>query len=221
MKYVILLFLGIFLFQNAESRPFRIEQIPNGTKNQCLNCHFSQLGGNLNVFGQEVYSNHLTAQNSNGNVIWSEALAALDSDGDGFTNGQELLDPNGTWRIGQPNPGNQNDLGNPGNASVVPVSVRDLFGGYSAGLVEINNVIPNPIKDFINMNIEVKQEANLIIQLFDLNGRKIGTLDNRYFTIGNYSISYPVNVYSLNSGSYILSINSGNSFDFLIIKVIN
>jgi len=221
MKYVLILFLGISLFQNADSRPFRADQIPNGSKNQCLNCHLSQLGGNLNVFGQEILSNHLSSKNAQGNVIWSEALAALDSDGDGFTNGQELLDPNGTWRIGQPDPGNPNNVGNPGNPNVVPVSVRDLFSRSSAGFVEINNVLPNPVKDVINMNLEVKQESNLIIQLFDLNGRKIATLDNRYFTIGNFSISYPINGYYLNSGSYILSINSGNSFDFHIIKVIS
>ena len=27
------------------------------------------------------------------------------SDGDGFTNGQELQDPDGTWSTGNPNPG--------------------------------------------------------------------------------------------------------------------
>jgi hypothetical protein len=224
MKYVIILFLGISLFQNAESRPFRIEQIPNGTKKQCLNCHVSELGGYLNVFGQEVYSNHLSVQNALGNVIWSEELAALDSDGDGFTNGEELLDPNGTWRIGQPDPGDPANLGNPGDPSVVPVSVKDLFNRSSAGFVEINNVLPNPVKDVINMIIEVKQESNLIIQLFDLNGRIIATLDNRYFAIGHYSISYPVKLFaanSLNSGSYILSVNSDDSFDFHIVKVVN
>ncbi len=38
-------------------------------------------------------------------VQWGPALAALDSDGDGFTNGEELQDPNGTWEVGSAAPG--------------------------------------------------------------------------------------------------------------------
>ena len=37
-------------------------------------------------------------------VDWSQ-LFSRDSDGDGITNGAELGDPDGTWRIGDPNPG--------------------------------------------------------------------------------------------------------------------
>jgi hypothetical protein len=36
---------------------------------------------------------------------WTPALAAADLDGDGFTNGQELQDPTGTWTMGAAAPG--------------------------------------------------------------------------------------------------------------------
>lgn len=49
-------------------------------------------------------------------VDWSQ-LFAKDSDGDGITNGAELGDPDGTWRIGDPNPqGVVSAPGDPNNA---------------------------------------------------------------------------------------------------------
>ncbi len=44
---------------------------------------------------------------------WTTALANQDSDGDGFTNGEELQDPTGTWAMGQSDPGNVFFVSNP------------------------------------------------------------------------------------------------------------
>ena len=41
---------------------------------------------------------------SSADALWGPELAALDSDGDGATNGQELGDPDGTWLPGDPAP---------------------------------------------------------------------------------------------------------------------
>ncbi len=48
--------------------------------------------------------------------VWNATLAALDSDGDGFTNGQELQDPLGAWvyPVSLPEPGNKNYVTRPG-----------------------------------------------------------------------------------------------------------
>ena len=46
-----------------------------------------------------------------------EALAELDSDGDGFTNGRELGDPLGLWRPGMPFPGTCSCVSRPGSAT--------------------------------------------------------------------------------------------------------
>ena len=51
---------------------------------------------------------------------WGEALAALDSDGDGFTNGQEPGDPNGTWSLGDSDPGDPSAVSHPGDATSAP-----------------------------------------------------------------------------------------------------
>ncbi len=67
-----------------------------GTVRPCITCHNNADGGSgcamppcFNAFGM--------AFNGNGRV-WNETLATMDSDGDGYTNGEELGDPLGTWR---------------------------------------------------------------------------------------------------------------------------
>lgn len=62
----------------------------------CETCHFSQGGGGARYrFGNDF---------RDAGLRWTSALAALDSDGDGYTNGVELGDPEGTWRANQARP---------------------------------------------------------------------------------------------------------------------
>ncbi|ESO83433.1 hypothetical protein LOTGIDRAFT_59142, partial [Lottia gigantea] len=49
-------------------------------------------GGDLNEFGTDYDKAGRT---------WTQSLCMKDSDGDGYTNGQELGDPNCVWTVGQ------------------------------------------------------------------------------------------------------------------------
>jgi hypothetical protein len=100
----------------AAARDFRPSQLPNGNVFGCATCHVSPAGGGpRNPFGQAVESITGPAFVP----FWSAALAALDSDGDGFSNGFELGDPEGDgtaipgWTV--TNPGNA--ASKPANAS--------------------------------------------------------------------------------------------------------
>ncbi|GEM_PF-1817578 len=85
------------------ARMKRVDQIPNGNSYSCGTCHVSSAGGGpRNVFGQQV-ENNLTQPGFAGDVQWGQ-IFNLDADGDGYTNGEELGDPNGTWTIGDPDP---------------------------------------------------------------------------------------------------------------------
>ncbi|MBX3042284.1 MAG: T9SS type A sorting domain-containing protein [Candidatus Kapabacteria bacterium] len=219
-KYFLFFLIGV-ISTPLYSRPFRVEQVPNGGKFQCLTCHTSGSGGSLNSFGQEVFSNHLSVRNAAGNVIWSESLASIDSDGDGFTNGEELLDPQGVWKIGQSDPGNPADVGNPGNPNSVPVGVLEWLTGNSNSLLKINSVSPNPVIDVINLSIEVKETSIVEVKLFDISGRLVAFIDKKEMQSGTYSISYPLNRFSasLSSGNYVLSVTGDNASDIQSIVI--
>jgi len=85
-------------------------RIPNGNVFSCFTCHTFNIP-NRNAFGADFKDN---------GKVWSAALANLDSDGDGHTNGVELLDPTGSWTQGSPNPGNSSEVTNPGVADNFP-----------------------------------------------------------------------------------------------------
>ena len=93
-SFKILLFVAVnFLsITPVNARPWRVEQIPNGNKFSCLNCHYSPYGGSRNSFGLMVES--VVGRGSNAS-FWNSVLAAKDSDGDGSSNGEELGDPDG------------------------------------------------------------------------------------------------------------------------------
>jgi hypothetical protein len=71
----------------ASAVPGYVSAVPNGSVNSCCTCHQACSPPALNKFGSDFAAN---------NHLWNAALAALDSDGDGFSNGQELGDPTGS-----------------------------------------------------------------------------------------------------------------------------
>ena len=85
----------------AQARNFRVSEMPNGATLSCDGCHIFP-GGPRNPLGAQVEAT-MVPQGASGHTDWA-AVFSLDADGDGFSNGLELGDPEGTWRIGSPNP---------------------------------------------------------------------------------------------------------------------
>ncbi len=92
------------LATTAAARPFRVGDIPNGSKITCLNCHGDLKASYNTDFGSDS-RNHLDGVGmiAAQHVNWAP-LCPLDSDGDGWTNGQELGDPDCKWTVGEANP---------------------------------------------------------------------------------------------------------------------
>lgn len=201
----------IFLFVISSvtiliSRPWRPSQIPNGNKFSCSTCHIDPNGGGpRNLFGQEVEKRVSVGGTEE---FWSPSLAALDSDGDGKTNGQELGDPAGTWSTGQPNPGNFNAISNPGdpnstaveNLTEVPTSYR-LLNNY-----------PNPFNPTTTIEFDIPQSENVSLNIFNINGELVRTLAGEKLQAGHYikvwdGINDKGN--QVSSGIYIYKLTAG------------
>ena len=83
----------------ASARPAYVGGAPNV---DCGSCHVSAAGGGArNAFGEDVEAAMpFTGPDTD---TWTK-LFCVDSDGDGRTNGEELGDACGAWRIGDSNP---------------------------------------------------------------------------------------------------------------------
>ena len=110
-----LLLITILCQNEASARPARVNRIPNGTVFSCANCHVNPGGGGTRTaFGAAVFDK--IGGNPGDVAFWDSTLAGQDSDGDGFSNGQELGDPDGDFL----NVGSASLVTNPGDASSKP-----------------------------------------------------------------------------------------------------
>ncbi|MBK9266327.1 MAG: hypothetical protein IPM54_41890 [Polyangiaceae bacterium] len=118
---VVVSLLSLMIAARAEARPFRVDDIPNGSKFTCLNCHGDLKASYNTDFGSDA-RNFLIPVGavSTQHVDWTP-LCALDSDRDGWTNGQELGDPDCVWKPGDPDP--KGFLTNPGVYESAPPPV--------------------------------------------------------------------------------------------------
>jgi len=69
---------------------------------------------------------------------------------------------------------------------------------------------PNPFNPLSTIDYGISDNSHVNISLYDLNGKKLKTLINRFHTSGHYSLRLTSD--ELNSGFYLVKIlSSGNS----------
>jgi hypothetical protein len=197
----------LLMMGNGYSREKRVNQIPNGAKFSCGNCHNGQ-GGPRNVFGQTIQSGYLTEVNSNGNVIWGASLAGLDSDGDEFSNGIELQDPSGAWSIGNPAPGVYTSVTNPGTATSKPPSAVDGRDGVIIpSLPKIYPNYPNPFNPSTSITFDLPRDMHVLLQVLDTRGRRMAILLDERRTAGPHTIKFDAS--GLAGGVYLMVLTAG------------
>lgn len=216
MKIFLNLFLVIMIalnFNFSYSIEAYVKVIPNGKQYSCLNCHSSMAGGENTVvfFGKAFNTNKR---------VWNAKLAALDSDGDGFTNGQELQDIKGVWKIGGADPGDPNYVTNPSNKDDFPASVEQSEN-YS---FEILNLFPLPAKENFSLALNIKRAGLLEISLYTIDSKFISTLYCGEKTEGEYNFNFNLlNQYNsiLLDGVYFIEVKQNGAIlrkRFVIIK---
>lgn len=205
LPFIIFLF-AFFSVTILISRPWRPSQIPNGNKFSCSTCHLDPNGGGpRNLFGQEVEKRVVAGGTQE---FWSPSLAAIDSDGDGKTNGQELGDPNGIWRPGQPNPGALSAVTNPGDPNSTAV---ENFAGVPTSYRLLNNY-PNPFNPSTTIAFDIPQSENVSLKIFNINGELVRTVTNENLPAGHFEKIWDgknENGNEVSSGIYIYRLTAG------------
>ncbi|PKL79232.1 MAG: hypothetical protein CVV25_08670 [Ignavibacteriae bacterium HGW-Ignavibacteriae-4] len=196
--YFLLITLFLSFVSESFTRDFRVNQIPNGNKFQCTSCHVSPYGGGQRTpFGETVYDN-LGQPISTAKVRW-DLIFNIDSDGDGFTNGEELQDADGQWAQGQANPGNSTLITKPWDPSSKP-TVSSVENDY----VNSHSIIyPTPSKGIVNLSYTSNYPENSQLEVFNSNGSLL--ISERVESkLGENKYSINLNNQSLNSGIYFL-----------------
>jgi len=188
-------------------RSFRVSKVPYGSKYSCNTCHTNGGGSPLNPFGLDVES-RVTPDGTE--VFWGPELAALDSDGDGFTNGEELQDPDGLWSEGSPSPGDPALVTHPGNPNDFPTLVE--FVNIEPRTFKLYNNYPNPFNPSTTIRFSVAEDSNVKIVIFDQVGQEVKVLVDDYFSAGTYKETW--NAYEnnsfLSSGIYYYTMKAGS-----------
>ena len=187
--FQILLILIVSSSISIYSRAFRVNQLPNGTTYRCLNCHMSIAGdGPLNPFGQDVSAKFL---NSKGDVVWGPELANLDSDGDGYTNGQELQDPEGKWEIGDSDPGKPNLVTLPGDSTSKPLKLSigefDIISKNGENVLISTN---SSSQGQLIISVQLDDDLSISLKIFSQIGEEIALFNQQFLKKGNNQIPF-------------------------------
>ena len=166
--------------------------------------------GPRNLFGQKIEAEFLDVVSSSGNVQWGPALASLDSDGDGVTNGSELQDPNGTWSTGQPAPGNSADVTNPGDPS--SVSAIPVFNHNVPLEFNLGQNYPNPFNPATTIDFSIPVNDKVTISIYTMLGKRVTVLVDEYLPAGHYIATWHgTDTFNspVSSGTYLYVLQSG------------
>lgn len=196
----------LFLLSSALfliGRSFRVSKVPHGNKFSCNTCHTNGGGSPRNAFGLAVEAR---VSPNGSESFWTPELAALDSDGDGFTNGEELQDPNGVWNEGSANPGDVSLVTNPGNASSVPTSIFDVGGNFT---FQLANNYPNPFNPSTVIKYEIGETSEVTLKIYNSLGEDVETLVSKIQSSGSYEVQF--NAVGFSSGIYFYSIQAGEN----------
>ncbi len=117
MKRVFCAIFSALMCAAAPARDCRPALIPNGDVYDCLTCHRSFGGDVRNAFGLDVEAVVIPG---GCDPFWDNALALKDSDGDGYSNGQELGDFFGRWYYPLAYPGSPLRVSHPAEATSTP-----------------------------------------------------------------------------------------------------
>ena len=83
----------------------------------------------------------------------------------------------------------------------------------------LSNAYPNPFNPTTNIRFSIPNDAKVLLEVYDLNGRKINTLIDSYIKTGYHSVTW--NATNHSSGIYFVKMMSGeyiNTQKIMLVK---
>ncbi len=179
---LIAVFAIVFIgWGQADARPARVDQLPNGRALGCAACHVNPSGGGtLTSFGRDINNNYLTQPGRSGQVVWNAMLAMLDSDGDGVSNGWELGDPDGDGTVDASiqvtNPGDPNSFVQMPPSGGAPSATSVVIGGVTISEAMMSNMMGSVVPSGMQP-IEITFDQPLIVTLDPVEGIAIENVE--------------------------------------------
>ncbi len=179
-KAILLILIALTLsFTFLSARSYRLTMVPYGSNWSCNTCHTDGGGTPRNPFGQSVESITGSSEAS----FWGAALAVLDSDGDTFTNGEELQDTAGIWTSGT-NPGTASLVTHPGDATDYPAT--SAIDDGIPFMYALGYNYPNPFNPSTMITYNLPITSHIVIDVYNVLGEKVATLVNENASRGSY-----------------------------------
>ena len=82
-------------------------------------------------------------------------------------------------------------------------------------------VYPNPLSENAKISFDLTENCNVNIDLFNIYGSKIASLDNHFRIAGNNTFSLNTSGYGLSNGFYIIRIATTSKTEYAKIEIIN
>jgi PKD repeat protein len=71
-------------------------------------------------------------------------------------------------------------------------------------------IYPNPVQSVLNLTLNLEATNTVIIELLDINGKMISTLQNAELSVGAHELNLNIDNLSLQSGNYLINIKIGD-----------
>lgn len=118
-------------------------------------------------------------------------LWPLHSDGAPYTNGQELRDPTGSWRVGQPAPGDPNAVTNPGDPTSAPATAVSKPGlEMEPTTFSLGHPYPNPFNSSTLISFHLPRETNVILDVTNLRVHLVKRLIAGQLVSGEHRVAW-------------------------------
>jgi outer membrane protein assembly factor BamB len=153
------------------------------------------------VYCGSTWGYYFYAISSEGELLWKLPLNDYQVDNSG------AIDSDGTLYIGT----HLNSLHTNGEKTLI--AVRDTVTSVETSDIEKLNYCleqnyPNPFNSVTHIKYAIPQDTRVTLKVYDLMGREVGTLLNRYQKAGSYDVIFQAE--NLASGIYFYTLTSGN-----------